>query len=79
MVIDLKKCIGCYSCVISVQASTLFATGHILHKDSSGDETGDYPQVTKHVYSRSVQPLQECALCCAGPSGATTKREQTGS
>ena len=74
MVIDRKRCIGCYSCMISCKQS------HALPPDVFWNrvlisETGAYPTVTKQILPVICNHCKEAACVKVCPTGATTKRE----
>jgi Fe-S-cluster-containing dehydrogenase component len=74
MVIDRKKCIGCYSCMISCKQS------HALPPDVFWarvliSESGAYPTVSKEILPVLCNHCKEAACVRVCPSGATTKRE----
>lgn len=74
MVIDLNKCVGCYSCVIKCKQEHFLPPGmnwgNILIS-----ETGVYPSVTKHVYPVLCNHCAEPACVKACPTNATHQRE----
>ena len=74
MVIDLKRCIGCYSCVITCKQEH-FLPPNIFWNRILVNETGTYPQVTKQIYPVLCNHCKEapCEKVC--PSGATVQRE----
>jgi len=74
MVIDLKKCIGCYSCMISCKQEHFLPPGVFWNRMIVG-ETGKYPTVTKQMYPVLCNHCQEAACVKVCPSGATTRRE----
>ncbi len=74
MVIDLKRCIGCYSCTIGCKQE------HFLPPDMFWtrlliSETGEYPQVTDHVYPVLCNHCKEAVCVKVCPSGASIQRE----
>lgn len=74
MVIDLKKCVGCYSCLMACKAEHCTPPGvfwgRVLEK-----EEGKYPAVRRTFLPVLCYQCKEapCADIC--PTGATTKRE----
>ena len=73
MVIDLRKCIGCYGCTITCKQE------HFLPPDMFWtrllvSETGEYPQVTTHVYPVLCNHCREAVCVKVCPSSATTRR-----
>jgi len=73
MVIDLKKCIGCFSCVISCKQVHGLPPGMFWNRVLLS-ETGRYPQVTKHVYPVLCNHCGQAPCIKACPSGAATRR-----
>ena len=74
MVINLQKCVGCYSCVISCKQE------HYLPPDVFWNrilisETGKYPTVTKQMYPVLCAHCKEPACVKACPTGATSHRK----
>jgi molybdopterin-containing oxidoreductase family iron-sulfur binding subunit len=74
MAIDLKKCIGCYTCQVACKAKNFTPPGVFFMRVLKG-ETGNHPSVI-----RQSLPLPcfhctdpECERVC--PTGATKKRE----
>ncbi|MFH1350033.1 MAG: 4Fe-4S dicluster domain-containing protein [Pseudomonadota bacterium] len=74
MVIDLKKCIGCYSCMITCKQEH-FLPPNIFWSRLVIRETGEYPQVSKQAYPVLCNQCKDAACVKACPSGATSQRE----
>ena len=74
MVIDLKRCIGCYSCTIGCKQEH-FLPPNIFWNRILISETGQYPQVIKHVYPVLCNHCKEAVCVKVCPSGATTQRD----
>jgi len=74
MVIDLKKCIGCYACVLACKAEHFLPPGMFWGRVLIG-ETGTYPAVRKHIYPVLCNHCKEAACVEVCPTGATTRRE----
>lgn len=74
MVIDLKRCIGCSSCMISCKAEHFLPPGIFWTRVLTA-ETGKYPAVSKQMYPVICNHCKEAACVKACPTGATTKRE----
>jgi len=74
MVIDLRRCIGCYSCMITCKQEH-FLPPNIFWSRLVVSETGEYPQVSKQVYPVLCNQCREAACVEACPSGATLKRK----
>src|SRR4030042_84929 len=74
MVIDLQKCIGCYSCMIACKQEH-FLPPNIFWNRILMSETGEYPQVSNHVYPVLCNHCQEAICVKVCPSGATLQRE----
>jgi Fe-S-cluster-containing dehydrogenase component len=74
MVIDLKKCIGCYSCVIGCKQAHALPP-KIFWNRVLTTETGDYPQVIRHIYPVLCNHCEEAPCVKACPSGAAERRD----
>lgn len=74
MVIDLKRCIGCYSCVIACKAENSTAPGvfwaRVLEK-----EEGKYPNPRVTFLPVLCNHCKDAPCVSACPSGATTQRD----
>lgn len=73
MVIDLKRCIGCYSCMISCKQEHFLPPGMFWSRVLIG-ETGAYPNVTKQIYPVSCNHCKEAACVKVCPTRATIRR-----
>ena len=74
MVIDLQKCIGCYSCMIACKQEH-FLPPDIFWSRILISETGKYPMVTKQIYPVLCNHCTEAPCVKVCPSAATTRRE----
>jgi len=74
MVIDLKKCIGCYSCLIACKQEH-FLPPDIFWNRIVISETGQYPNVKNYVYPVLCNQCNEAICVKVCPCGASTKRE----
>lgn len=74
MVIDLLRCLGCYSCTIACK-QTNFLPPAIFFNRVLISETGKYPTVTKIIYPVLCNHCKEAACVRVCPTGATTQRE----
>jgi phenylacetyl-CoA:acceptor oxidoreductase subunit 1 len=74
MVIDLKRCIGCYSCMIACKQEH-FLPPNIFWNRILICETGEYPQVTNYVYPVLCNHCKEAVCVKVCPSEATIQRE----
>ncbi len=74
MVIDLKKCIGCWNCVLTCKAEHFLPPG-IFWCRVLISETGKYPLVTKHILPVRCNHCQEPKCVDVCPTGATQQRE----
>ncbi|MBI2829732.1 MAG: 4Fe-4S dicluster domain-containing protein [Chloroflexi bacterium] len=74
MVIDLQKCIGCYSCVVACK-SEHFLPPEIWWNRVLKSESGKYPAVTKEILPVLCNHCKDAPCVDACPTGATTKRE----
>jgi len=73
MVIDLHKCIGCYSCMISCKQEH-FLPPEIFFSRVLVGESGRYPSVQKVVYPVLCNHCAEPACVDVCPTGATKQR-----
>jgi phenylacetyl-CoA:acceptor oxidoreductase 27-kDa subunit len=74
MVIDLRRCIGCYSCVITCKQDHFLPPGIFWNRLLVG-EMGDYPQVARQVYPVLCNHCRETPCVEVCPSGASRCRE----
>jgi len=74
IVIDLKKCIGCYGCQIACKQEHFLPPGVFFNRIIIG-ETGKYPLVTKQIYPVMCNHCRESACVKVCPARATTRRE----
>jgi Fe-S-cluster-containing dehydrogenase component len=73
MVIDLKKCIGCYSCMITCKQEHFLPPG-IFWTRVLSTEVGEYPHVANRVYPVLCNHCKEAVCVKVCPAGATTRR-----
>ncbi len=74
MAIDLKRCVGCYACMVACKQEHFLPPDIFWCRLVIG-ETGKYPAVTKQMYPVLCNHCEEAACVKACPSGATTRRE----
>jgi phenylacetyl-CoA:acceptor oxidoreductase subunit 1 len=74
MVIDLQRCIGCYSCMIACKQEHFLPPGIFWSRVVIG-ETGSYPTVSKQMYPVSCNHCRDAICVKACPTRATTRRE----
>ena len=74
MLINLTKCVGCYSCVVKCQQEHFLPAGVFWGRVLMG-ETGNYPIVGKQMYPVLCNHCKEAACVKACPSDATTRRD----
>jgi Fe-S-cluster-containing dehydrogenase component len=74
MAIELKRCIGCYECVLACKAEHFLPPEIFWNRVLIG-ESGKYPQVTKLIYNVRCNQCAEPACVKACPTGATYQRE----
>ncbi len=74
MVIDLRRCIGCYSCAISCKQEHFLPPGMFWNRVLI-NETGNYPTVTKQIYPVGCNHCKEAICVKVCPTRATTRRE----
>jgi phenylacetyl-CoA:acceptor oxidoreductase subunit 1 len=74
MVIDLKKCIGCYACVIACKQEHFLPPGMTWNKILIS-QTGEYSNIKKHMYPVLCNHCKDPACMKVCPAGATKQRE----
>jgi phenylacetyl-CoA:acceptor oxidoreductase subunit 1 len=74
MVIDLKKCVSCYACMIACKQEHFLPPG-IFWNRLLVTETGEYPRVRKITYPVLCNHCKEAACVDACPTGASSRRE----
>ena len=74
MVIDLRKCIGCWSCTVSCKEEHFLPRGMFWNRVLIS-ESGKYPAVKKEMYPVLCNHCKEAACVDVCPTGATDKRE----
>ena len=74
MVIDLKRCIGCYACMVSCKQAHALPP-NVFWSRVLVSETGTYPTVTKHILPVLCNHCKDAACIEVCPTGATQKRE----
>lgn len=74
MVIDLQKCIGCYSCQIACKQEHFLPPDVFWNRVVIG-EIGSYPLVSKQIYPVICNHCREAACVKACPTRATTRRK----
>jgi len=74
MVIDLKKCAGCYACQVACKQVHFLPPGMFWCRVLVG-ETGKYPEVRRHTYPVLCNHCKEAACVEVCPTEATTKRD----
>ncbi len=74
MAIELKRCIGCYECVLACKAEHFLPPDIFWNRVLIG-ESGKYPTVTKLIYNVRCNQCADppCVKVC--PTGATQQRE----
>lgn len=73
MVIDLKKCIGCRSCVVACKVENVTPPG-IFWGDVVQREWGTYPNVRRVYLPRPCMHCEDPLCLAVCPSGATQQR-----
>ncbi len=74
MAIELKRCVGCYECVLACKAEHFLPPDIFWNRVLIG-ESGKYPAVTKLIYNVRCNQCADpvCVKVC--PTGATQQRE----
>lgn len=74
MVIDVKRCIGCWSCAISCKEEHFLPPGVFWNRVLIG-ERGKYPTSRKLIYPVLCNHCTEASCVEACPTGATYQRQ----
>ncbi len=74
MVIDVKRCIGCWSCTISCKEEHFLPPGVFWNRVLIG-EKGKFPTSSKIMYPILCNHCKDAACVEACPTGATFQRE----
>jgi Fe-S-cluster-containing dehydrogenase component len=74
MVIDLKKCVHCYACMIACKQEHFLPPG-VFWSRLVISESGEYPRVRKLVYPILCNHCKTAACVDVCPSGASTIRD----
>jgi Fe-S-cluster-containing dehydrogenase component len=73
MVIDLKKCVTCYACVLACKQEH-FLPPQIAHSRLLVGEVGEYPKATKVTYPVLCNQCENATCVDVCPAGASQKR-----
>jgi phenylacetyl-CoA:acceptor oxidoreductase 27-kDa subunit len=73
MVIDTKKCVSCYGCMVACKQEHFIPPG-IFWSRLIVTETGEYPKTVKNVYPVLCNHCREPICVDVCPTGASTKR-----
>jgi len=74
MVIDVKRCVGCYACMITCKQENFLPPLYFWSRLLIG-EIGEYPSVRKLIYPVQCNHCKDAPCVEVCPTGATTKRE----
>ncbi len=74
MVLDLKRCIGCYSCVVSCKQEHNLPVGISWCRVLTG-EVGEFPAARLEAWPVLCNHCKEAKCVDACPTGASAKRE----
>jgi len=74
MVVDLKKCVGCYSCVVACKEEHFLPPG-IFWNRVLVTHKGTYPAVTKEILPTLCNHCKEAPCVKVCPTGASIRRE----
>ena len=74
MVINLIKCVACYSCVVRCKQEHFLPPGMMWNKILIS-QTGEYPNITKHMYPVLCNHCKDPACMKVCQTGATQQRE----
>jgi len=74
MVIDLRKCVGCYACTIACKAENVLPPG-VVYRRVLDIESGKYPDVKRDFVPVLCNHCEKAPCVNACPVKATTIRE----
>lgn len=74
MIIDMKKCFGCYACTVGCAVENGLPPG-MMYRPVSDKIVGNYPSLTREYIAKPCQhcEIPSCVKVC--PAEATRKRE----
>lgn len=84
MAIDLKRCMGCQTCMTSCRTANNLPTGNWWNRvitdggESLDSPDGEYPNCTLQHYPVTCQHCENAPCVEVCPTGATMKDEETG-
>jgi len=74
MVIDLKRCIGCWACTVACKEEHFIPRGVFWNRVLIG-ESGNFPTVVKEMFPVLCNHCKEAPCVEVCPTGASSKRE----
>ena len=74
MVIDLRKCVTCYACVLACKQEHFLPPGIFRNRLLVG-EKGEYPKSKKFTYPIQCNQCEDAVCVEVCPTGASVKRE----
>ena len=74
MVIDLKKCVSCYACVLACKQEHYVPPG-VFYNRVLISESGEFPRVKKLVYPILCNHCEKAPCVDVCPTGASSKRD----
>ncbi len=74
MVIDLTRCVGCYSCIVACKQEHFLPPGIVWGRVLI-TESGEYPAVAKQMYPVQCNHCKDALCVKVCPTGATRRRD----
>lgn len=74
MVIDLRKCVGCFACTVACEAENVLPPG-VVYRQVKEEEFGTYPNVGRRFWPRPCMQCDNPPCVSACPVKATYKEE----
>jgi phenylacetyl-CoA:acceptor oxidoreductase subunit 1 len=74
MVVDVRKCIGCWSCAVSCRFEHFLPAGMYWNRVLIG-ETGRFPSAAKEMYPVLCNHCEDAPCVAVCPTGASHKNE----
>ena len=71
MLINTKKCVGCYACRLACQAKNHLEPGRGVHQAIHELETGTYPNVYNEIVPTQCQHCEDAPCAAVCPTHAT--------
>ena len=78
LVVNLDRCIGCYSCELACKMENVVALGHHWNKLYQVEPYGEFPNVKTWWLSKQCQQCTDAPCINVCPTGASYRDEEDG-